>query len=57
MLFAENQREHREHEKIQVAEEAVVAAFVRHVSGGINVDQQSDSRDDKHHHGMSAGPA
>ena len=45
----EDQREHEEDKEIQIAEEAVVALFVRHVSGGINVHEQADEGDDAEH--------
>ena len=44
-IVRQDQRQHREHEQIQVAEEAVVAALVRHVAGGINVNQEADAGD------------
>ncbi len=49
-IGGENQNQHEEHEEIQVGEEAVVAAFVRHVAGGVNVNQEADAGDDQHHH-------
>ena len=48
---AQHQNQHEEHEQIQVREEAVVAAFVRHVADGVNVDQKADAGDDHQHHG------
>ena len=42
----EDQSEHEKDEQIQIGEEAVVAVFVRHVAGGINVNQQADEGDD-----------
>ena len=50
VVVRQNQHQHGEHEEVQVAEEAVVPAFVRHVSGGVDVDQEADARDDQHHH-------
>ena len=50
-IVRQDQRQHREHEQIQVAEEAVVAALVRHVAGGIDVNQESDAGDHEQHHG------
>ena len=44
IVVPQDEREHGEHEEIQVAEEAVVAALVRHVAGGINVDQRRRRR-------------
>ena len=52
-IVRQDQRQHREHEQIQVAEEAVVAAFVRHVAGRIHVNQESDAGDDEQHHAVS----
>ena len=49
-IGGENENQHEEHEQIQVGEEAVVAAFVRHVARGIDVDQEADAGDDQHHH-------
>ena len=45
-----DEREHREHKQIQVAEEAVVTAFMRHVARGIHMDQESHARDNEQHH-------
>ncbi len=50
-IIGKNQHQHGEHEKIQVAEEAVVTAFVSHVAGGIDVNQEADAGDDENHHG------
>ena len=41
IVVGENQRQHGEHEEVEISEEAVVAAFVRHVSRGVNVDQHA----------------
>src|SRR5262245_60452493 len=41
IVVRQNQREHGEHEEVEIAEEAVVATLVRHVSGGINMDQHA----------------
>ena len=49
-IGGENQNQHEEHEQIQVGEEAVVAAFMRHVARGVDVDQEADAGDDQHHH-------
>src|SRR6202041_2325778 len=46
-VIGEYQHQHGEHEEIQVAEEAVVAAFVRHVAGGVDVNQETDAGDDE----------
>ena len=50
VVRGEDQDEHEEHEQIEVGEEAVVAALVRHVSGGINVDEPADAGDHQEHH-------
>ncbi len=44
-----HQREHGEHEEIHVAEEAVVAAIVRHIADGVDVNQEADAGDDEDH--------
>jgi hypothetical protein len=41
VVIRQDERKHRKHEQVHVSEEAVVAAFVRHVSGGVNVDQHA----------------
>ena len=41
VVVAQDEREHREHEQVQVSEEAVIPTLVRHVTGRINVDQHS----------------
>jgi cobalamin biosynthesis protein CobT len=38
VVCGEDQDEHEEHEEVEVGEEAVVAAFMRHVAGGVDVD-------------------
>ena len=45
IVIGKDQREHGEHEEVEVPEEAVIAAFMRHVSGGINMDEQPDAGD------------
>ncbi len=45
VVGGEHQDQHEEHEEIQVAEEAVVAAFMRHVSGGVDVNEEPDAGD------------
>ena len=47
IVVGEDKRQHGEHEEVEVAEEAVVAAFMRHVSRGINVDQHADAGDEQ----------
>src|SRR4029077_13987457 len=52
VIGCEDQDEHEKHEQIQIGEEAVVAAFVGHVAGGINVDEPAYAGDnEKHDHG------
>ena len=46
IVVREDQRQHGEHEQVQVPEEAVVTAFVGHVSSGIDMDEQADSGDE-----------
>jgi hypothetical protein len=47
VVVREDQRQHGEHEEVEVSEEAVVAAFVRHVSGGVDVDQHAYAGDEQ----------
>src|SRR6202140_4437241 len=47
VIVGKDQREHGEHEEVEVSEEAVVPAFMRHVASGINMDQHADARDEK----------
>ena len=47
VVVRQDEREHGEHEQVQVSEEAVVAAFVRHVSGGIDMDQHAHASDEE----------
>src|ERR1039458_3918838 len=44
LVVGENQREHGEHEEVQVSEEPVVSALMRHVPGRINMDQHPNAR-------------
>ena len=50
-ILRQHQNQHEKHEQVQVCEEAVIAALVRHVADGINMDQQADSGDHHQHHG------
>src|SRR5581483_1502381 len=50
-VLREHQNQHEEHEEVQVGEEAVISALVRHVADRIDVDQQSDSGYHHEHHG------
>ena len=47
IVVPQDQGEHGEHEEVEVSEEAVVAALVRHVAGGINVDEHADAGDEQ----------
>ena len=48
----QHQRQHEKYEQVQVGKETVVAVFMRHVAGGINVHQQADESDhEQHDHG------
>ncbi len=42
IIICQDQREHREHEEIEVPKKSVVPPFMRHVPGRINMDQHSD---------------
>jgi hypothetical protein len=53
-VLREDEHEHREHEEVEVGEEARVSGVglvVVHVSRGIDVDQESDERDERGHQG------
>jgi hypothetical protein len=47
IVVGQDQRQHGEHEEVEISEEAVVAAFMRHVAGGVNVDQHADAGDEQ----------
>ncbi len=47
IVVAQDERQHGEHEQVQVAEEAVVAAFVGHVADRVNVDQHAHAGDEQ----------
>ncbi len=49
-IIRQHQDQHGEHEQVQIAEEAVVAALVGHVAAGIDVDQESHAGDYAEHH-------
>ena len=51
VVVAQNQREHGEHEQVQIREEAIVTILLVHVAGGVNVNQESDSRNNEDHDG------
>src|ERR1022692_262201 len=41
VVIRQDERKHRKHEQVHVSEEAIVTTFVRHVSGGVNMDQHA----------------
>ena len=45
VVVPQNEREHGEHEQVEISEEAIVATFVRHVSSGINMDERAYAGD------------
>ena len=49
-IVGEHEREHEEQGQVEIAEEAVIAAFVRHITDGIDEDQQTDEGDHDDHH-------
>src|SRR5205807_3003195 len=46
-IISEHQRQHREHEQIQISEEAVIAAVTAHVAGRKDVNQQAYKGDEE----------
>src|SRR6202011_1975989 len=49
VVCGEDEDEHEKHKEIEVGEEAVVAALVSHVAGGVDMDEPADSGDDEEH--------
>ncbi len=49
VVLREHQREHEEHEEVEVGHEAVVAVVIPHVADRINVDEEADAGDDQQH--------
>src|SRR5208282_2221659 len=47
VVVGQDEREHGKHEEVEVSEEAVVTAFMRHVSSGVDVDQQAYAGDEE----------
>ena len=47
----EDERQHREHEEVQVGEVAPVPFLVLQVADAVDVDQEPDERDERQHHG------
>ena len=45
IVVRQDEGEHGEHEQVEISEEAVVAALVRHVAGGINMDERAHAGD------------
>src|ERR1700688_2477705 len=43
VIVRQDEREHGKHEQVEVSEETVIPAFVRHVAGRVNVDESADS--------------
>ena len=43
IVVRQDEREHGEHEQVEVSEKAVVPALMRHVAGGINMDERADA--------------
>ena len=46
-VVGQHQRQHHEHEEVEIGEEAVVARVSVHVAGGIDVNQQTDAGDEE----------
>ena len=49
VVTTQNQREHREHEQVEIGKEPVETILVVHITGGVHVDEKADSRDDQNH--------
>ncbi len=49
-VAGQHQHHHREHEEVQVGEEAGVAVVVVHVAGGVEVDEEAHSGHHQQHH-------
>ena len=53
IVTRQHQRQHEGHEEVEIGEEAIVAFFVRHVAGCVDVDQRADAgHDHQHDHGQ-----
>ena len=53
IIRRQHQVQHEEHEQVQVGEEAVIAFLMRHVTGGVDMNQRADAGDDhQHDHGQ-----
>src|SRR5580693_1486787 len=42
IVVGQDQGQHGKHEEVEVSEESVIAAFMRHVSGRVNMNQHAD---------------
>ena len=47
IVVRQDQRQHREHEKVQVSKKPVIPALVRHVPGRIDMDEHPDAGDEE----------
>src|SRR6516164_8850888 len=53
VVGCQDQEQHEKHEQIHVREEAEVALFMRHVAGGVDVDEEANAGDnEQHNHGQ-----
>ncbi len=50
VVVCQHQRQHEKHEEVQEGEVAVVAAFMRHVADGEDVNHKAHAGDDQQHH-------
>ena len=50
IIRRQHQNQHEKHEQVQVGEKPVVAALMRHVPGGINMNQPAHPGDHQQHH-------
>src|ERR1700733_4282797 len=48
-VFCEHQRQHEEHEQVEVGEIAPVTLFMSHVADGVDMDQKANAGDDQKH--------
>src|SRR2546429_600684 len=49
VVIRENQRQHEKDKEIQISEVSIEPFLMRHVAGGINMDQKSDTGHDENH--------
>ena len=45
----EDEDRHEEHEEVEIGEEAPVTVFMRHIAGGVEMDEEADAGDDGQH--------